>query len=74
MFPAHEATPKAKAIFVQADQVADALGLDDETSDGPLVGLGLGYVTAATAPNRQTALAIPGIQGGELLSEPKPLG
>jgi hypothetical protein len=31
---AHSDTPKAKAILVEADQVADALGLDDEGLDG----------------------------------------
>jgi hypothetical protein len=38
---AHVATPKAKAILVKADQVADELGLDDEVVEGLLVGLGL---------------------------------
>jgi hypothetical protein len=32
--PAHSATPKAKAIFVKADQVADEVGLDDSLLDG----------------------------------------
>lgn len=32
--PAHKATPKSKAILVKAEQVADALGLDDEVVDG----------------------------------------
>ena len=27
---AHESSPKAKAILVQADQVADEVGLDEE--------------------------------------------
>jgi hypothetical protein len=39
--PAHKATPKAKAILVQADQFADTLNLDDELVDGLLVGLKL---------------------------------
>ena len=36
--PAHEGTPKAKAILVEAGQVADALGLDDEVIDGLMTG------------------------------------
>jgi hypothetical protein len=39
--PAHSATPKAKAILVEADQVADEVGLDDEMIDGLVAGLGL---------------------------------
>ncbi|MBI3838062.1 MAG: hypothetical protein HY288_09030, partial [Planctomycetia bacterium] len=38
---AQENTPKASAILVKADQVADALGLDDELLDSLLVSLGL---------------------------------
>jgi hypothetical protein len=37
---AHE-TAKSRAILVEADQVADAVGLDDSVLDGLLVGLGL---------------------------------
>jgi hypothetical protein len=36
---AHSATPKAKAILVRADQVADAVGLDDEGIGGLVVRL-----------------------------------
>ena len=36
---AHKATPKAQAIRVKADQVADALGLDGEGIDELVVGL-----------------------------------
>jgi hypothetical protein len=36
---AHEDTPKAKAILVEADQVAEELGLDDELLDSLLVKL-----------------------------------
>jgi hypothetical protein len=36
---AHEHTPKATATLVKADQVADALGLDDELLGGLLVRL-----------------------------------
>jgi hypothetical protein len=38
---AHQATPKPKAILVQADQVADEVGLDDEVVDGLVVRLRL---------------------------------
>ena len=38
---AHENTAKSRAILVKADQVADALGLDDELLDGLLAKLGL---------------------------------
>jgi hypothetical protein len=38
---AHEGTPKAKAVLVKADQVADSLGLDDKLIDLLLVKLGL---------------------------------
>ena len=37
----HEATNKAKTILSEADQVADALNLDDELLDGLLVRLGM---------------------------------
>jgi hypothetical protein len=40
---ANEATPKAQAILVKADQLADALGLDGEVIDGVMVVLDLGY-------------------------------
>jgi hypothetical protein len=33
---AHEATPKAKAILVKGDEVAEGMGLDDEVVDGVL--------------------------------------
>ena len=36
---AHEGPPKARAIFVKADQVADALNLADEMIDGLVVRL-----------------------------------
>ena len=39
--PAHSDTPKAKAILVIVDQVADALELDDELLGGLMVGLEL---------------------------------
>jgi hypothetical protein len=39
--PAHENTAKSRAILLKADQIADALGLDDELLDGLLVGLTL---------------------------------
>jgi hypothetical protein len=39
--PPHDSTPKAKAILVQADQVADEVGLDDEVVNGLVVGMGL---------------------------------
>ena len=35
----HKATAKAKAILSEADQIADALGLDDELLDGLVVGV-----------------------------------
>jgi hypothetical protein len=38
--PSHSATPKAKAILVQAGQVEDELELDDEVIEGLVVGLG----------------------------------
>jgi hypothetical protein len=38
---AHEGTTKSKAILVKADQVADAVGLDDELLDRLLVHLKL---------------------------------
>jgi hypothetical protein len=38
---AQEATPKSKAILVKADQVAEAMGLDDELLNGLLAELGL---------------------------------
>jgi hypothetical protein len=38
---AHENTAKSRAIVVEAEQVADAVGLDDEVIDGPLIDLGL---------------------------------
>jgi len=38
---AHENTAKSRAIHVHADQVAEALGLDEELLDSLLVGLGL---------------------------------
>jgi hypothetical protein len=39
---AHEDTAKSGAILVEANQVVDALGLDDEVVDGLLNGLGVG--------------------------------
>ena len=41
LHPAHDATPQAKAILVQADRVADGLGLDDGLLDGLVDGLNL---------------------------------
>jgi hypothetical protein len=38
---AHDGTPNSKAILVKADQIADALSLDDELLDGLLVRLKL---------------------------------
>jgi hypothetical protein len=38
---AQKNTAKSRAILVEVDQVADAMGLDDELLDGLLVGLGL---------------------------------
>ena len=38
---AHEATPKGKANLVEADQVADEVGLDDELVEGLMGGMGL---------------------------------
>jgi hypothetical protein len=38
---AHENTAKSRTILVKADQVADALNLDDELLDGLLVRLKL---------------------------------
>jgi hypothetical protein len=38
---AHDSTPKAKAILVKADQVADELELDDEGIEGLVMGLKL---------------------------------
>jgi hypothetical protein len=38
---AHENTEKSQAVLAKADQLADALGLDDELLDGLLVGLRL---------------------------------
>jgi hypothetical protein len=49
--PAHEDTPKAKAILFEADQVADALGLDHELVDGVVVGLGPLSLLAAALPS-----------------------
>jgi len=37
----HQATPKAKAILVEADQVADAVNLNDTLLDSLLVRFGL---------------------------------
>jgi hypothetical protein len=38
---AHEGTPKSKAVLVKADQLVEALGLDDEVLDGLVAKLGL---------------------------------
>jgi hypothetical protein len=38
---AHEDTAKSRAILVEADRVADEMGLDDELLDELVVGLGL---------------------------------
>jgi hypothetical protein len=38
---AHENTAKSREILVEADPLADALGLDEELLDGLLVGVGL---------------------------------
>jgi hypothetical protein len=38
---AHENTAKSRAIFVEADRIADSLNLDDTLLDGLLVGLNL---------------------------------
>ena len=38
---AHETAARARAILVEADQVADALGFDDGLLDTLLAGLGL---------------------------------
>jgi hypothetical protein len=44
---AQEATPKSKAILVEADRAADASNLDDELLDGILAGLGVPRIAAA---------------------------
>ena len=63
--PAHEATPKVKAILVQADQVADEVGLDDEVVEGVLVGLGLSRSTFAGVSNRGVSKQIEGAKPTE---------
>jgi hypothetical protein len=39
--PAHESPPKSMAILVKTEQVAEALGLDDELLDTPISGFKL---------------------------------
>jgi hypothetical protein len=55
--PAHSATPKAQAILVEADQVADALGLDDEEVGPPPPLLQLSAMTLIPCPECQKPIS-----------------
>jgi hypothetical protein len=61
---AHENTAKSRARLVEAERVADVLGLDHEVIDAPLIDLGLESKgqggRLAVTPIGQTITATPG--------------